>query len=93
MQGISGRGRRPYCPTTQGRSMGGMGAWVLKSVGEDERSFFICAKLLQPINVSTVDEIGKLIEEQDEESANTVVVLLASNGIYYARGLTVVLLR
>ena len=32
MQGISGRGRRPYCPTTQGRSMGGMGAWVLKSV-------------------------------------------------------------
>ena len=36
---------------------------------------------------------GKLIEEQDEESANTVVVLLASNGIYYARGLTVVLLR
>ena len=93
MKGISGRGRRPYCPTTQGRSMGGMGAWVLKSVGEDERSFFICTKLLQPINVSTLDEIGKLIEEQDEESANTVVVLLASNGIYYARGLTVVLLR
>ena len=25
------------------------------------------AKLLQPINVSSVDEIGKLIEEQDEE--------------------------
>ena len=31
--------------------------------------------------MSTVDEFGKLIEEQDEESANTVVVLLASNGI------------
>ena len=44
-----------------------MGAWVLKSVGEDERSFFICTKLLQPINVSTVDEIRKLIEEQDED--------------------------
>ena len=43
--------------------------------------------------MSTVDEIGKLIEEQDEESANTVVVLLAFNGICYALGLTVVLLR
>ena len=64
MQGISGRGRWPYCPTTQGRSMGGMGAWVLKSVGEDERSFFICAKLLQPINVSTVDEIGTVKTSQ-----------------------------
>ena len=53
------------------------------------------AKLLLPSMclVSTVVEIRKLIEEQDEESANTVVVLLASNGIYYARGLTVVLLR
>ena len=69
----------------------------LVKVNSDKRFFrlhsFVIYWFNQSMCLSTVDEIGKLIEEQDEESANTVVVLLASNGICYARGLTVVLLR